>query len=86
MARDHERSIPSPSIRAIASIAGIALLPVRGVSADRNRVSPNPRSVGMIVRSPASCSAGNTASQVEESSGQPCSKSTGAPSRGPVSA
>ena len=61
------------------------LLPVRGVDGDRKRVSPKPRSDGTIVRKPAARSDAATASQLERSSGQPCSSRTTGASRGPSS-
>lgn len=42
-----------------------AVLPVRGVLAERKRVSPKPRVVGAIVRNPASLRIGIMPSQVE---------------------
>jgi hypothetical protein len=80
-----KRSIPSASASAIASSARVAELPVRAASADRNRVSPKPRSVGVTVRSPAAVSAGMIPSQVDGSSGQPWSNNTTGPSCGPSS-
>ena len=78
------RSMPSPSSNAMASIARMALLPARGVLVAR-WVPPNPRNVGTIVRSPAACKRGTTSSHVVASSGQPWSNSTGTPLRGPAS-
>ena len=71
-----KRPTPSPSSKAMVSIARMPLLPVRGAAGVRKRVSPKPRRVGTMVRSPARFSTGAKAAQVDASSGQPCNRTT----------
>ncbi len=77
-------SMPSPSASASASLARATLRPSRTASAT-NVLGPYPRRYGAIVRYPSACRCGAISRHARTSSGHPCSKKIGRPSRGPRS-